>query len=266
MGPDVGLARGGSGGDPRRRLHDPLPPLPPPGRPLVLGRRSPSGSAILARPATQMTARWHLGPIGGFLVLVAARHLARDPGLPLLHDHRPEDGTPRRLGPRRSTPSRSGIARTLLIAAADRVRVEGRAALVAGDHLHRPDRAAALPRPLPRLSRRALVLACAGGLAAYAAVARRREPVASRHRRSRRAPRRCRGSRSCTRPACRRSSTPDGRRDRARPRDGSRPAGAGAQAARPGLDLTGRGSTMLTASRDRRGLPVEVHATTASTG
>ena len=28
-------------------------------------------------------------------LLVGARHLARGPGLPLLHDHRPEDGTPR---------------------------------------------------------------------------------------------------------------------------------------------------------------------------
>ena len=73
-----------------------------------------------------MTAAWHVGPIEGARVLVAARLLARDPRLPLLHDHRPEDDSrePRRAPRLRR---RGRTARDVAHRAADdRVRDEGR--------------------------------------------------------------------------------------------------------------------------------------------
>ena len=52
------------------------------------------------------------------LLLVGARHLARDPRLPLLHDHRPEDDSRHDARARASTPSRSASLAALLIAPA----------------------------------------------------------------------------------------------------------------------------------------------------
>ncbi len=49
------------------------------------------GIAVLAASGHAMTARWHLGPIADCGLLAGARLLARDPRLPLLHDHRPAD-------------------------------------------------------------------------------------------------------------------------------------------------------------------------------
>ena len=89
-----------------------------------------------------MTAAWHLGPIGGAGPLVAARHLARDPRLPLLHDHRPADDPDERRGP-------AGLRRLGRVprgapdgAVDDGVRAQGRAARGAR---HRVRRAPAPP-------------------------------------------------------------------------------------------------------------------------
>ena len=84
--------------------------------PSASGSRSPPGSACSRRAGHAMTARWHLGPITGHPLLVGARHLARDPRLPLLHDHRPEDGAARPRGRGSRTRSASGCSRALLIA------------------------------------------------------------------------------------------------------------------------------------------------------
>ena len=46
---------------------------------------------VLAASGHCMTARWHVGRSAA-VVLVGAGHLARGPGLPVLHDHRPQDG------------------------------------------------------------------------------------------------------------------------------------------------------------------------------
>ena len=70
-----------------------------------------AGIAVLAASGHEMTAAWHLGPIGGAGPLVAARHLARDPRLPLLHDHRPADDPGERRGPARLRRRRSGSSR-----------------------------------------------------------------------------------------------------------------------------------------------------------
>ena len=82
----------------------------------VLGRRSPPAIGVLALAGHTMTARWHLGPISGFQLLVGARHLARGARVPLLHDHRPEDGAARRRA--RGSPTRValGLLAALLIA------------------------------------------------------------------------------------------------------------------------------------------------------
>ena len=85
-----------------------------------------AGIGVLAASGHTMTAAWHVGPIEGARVLVAARLLAGDPRLPLLHDHGPEDdpGEPQRTPRlcRRSRSARDAADR----AADDRVRDEGR--------------------------------------------------------------------------------------------------------------------------------------------
>ena len=90
------------------------------------------------------------------LVLLAhPRLLARDPRLPLLHDHRPEDD-PR--GPD-GTPGLRGLDRIARGAAArpadDRVRLEGRRPLRPRDRLCRPARSCVLLARPPRRGRRA---------------------------------------------------------------------------------------------------------------
>ena len=67
-------------------------------------------SRVLAASGHAMTARWHLGPIDGTGVLAGPRVLARDPRLPLLHDHRPEDDPRGPSRGRRVTPSRSACS------------------------------------------------------------------------------------------------------------------------------------------------------------
>ncbi len=63
-----------------------------------------------------MTAPWHVGPIEGSGVLVAPRHLAGDPRLPLLHDHRSEDDSGEPRPGRRVYAVAVGLLATVLIA------------------------------------------------------------------------------------------------------------------------------------------------------
>ena len=127
------------------------------------------GIAILAAAGHQMTARWHLGPIGGFSfwwllvtspeILVFLFFMITDPKT-----------APR--GPRARVvyAVSIGIVATLLIAPM-RTEYWSKVALLSALVVVCLGQTvlAVLPRPLPRLSRRALVLAGAAGLAAYAA-------------------------------------------------------------------------------------------------
>jgi Na+-translocating ferredoxin:NAD+ oxidoreductase RnfD subunit len=127
------------------------------------------GIAILAASGHQMTARWHLGPIGGLSfwwllvtspeILVFLFFMITDPKT-----------APR--GPRaRTTYAVSiGIVATLLIAPM-RTEYWSKVALLSALVVVCIGQTvlAALPRPLPSLSRRALVLVGAAGLAVYAA-------------------------------------------------------------------------------------------------
>ena len=63
-----------------------------------------------------MTARWHLGPVTRLPLLGRARHVARSARLPLLHDHRSEDGARRADAHASSTRSSLGLLAALLIA------------------------------------------------------------------------------------------------------------------------------------------------------
>jgi Na+-translocating ferredoxin:NAD+ oxidoreductase RnfD subunit len=128
------------------------------------------GIGILAAAGHQMSARWHLGPIGGFTfwwllvtspeVLVFFFFMITDPKTA------PRGGRTRVL-----YAVSIGVVSTLLIAPMrteywSKVALLGSLAIVCiGQTV-----LAALPRPLPRLSRRTLVLAGAAGLAIYAAV------------------------------------------------------------------------------------------------
>ncbi len=128
------------------------------------------GIAILAAAGHPMTARWHLGPISGLSfwwllvtspeVLVFLFFMITDPKT-----------APR--GPRARVvyAVSIGIVATLLIAPM-RTEYGSKVALLSALVVVCIGQAvlAVLPRPLPRLSRRTVVLAGAAGLAAYAAV------------------------------------------------------------------------------------------------
>ncbi len=128
------------------------------------------GIGILAAAGHQMTARWHLGPIGGFSfwwLLVTSPEI-----LVFLFFMITDPKTAPRGGSARVIYAVSiGILSTLLIAPM-RTEYWSKVALLSSLAIICIGQIvlAALPRPLPRLSRRTLVLACAGGLAAYAAV------------------------------------------------------------------------------------------------
>ena len=127
------------------------------------------GIAILAAAGHQMTARWHLGPIGGFSfwwllvtspeILVFLFFMITDPKT-----------APRGPRARIVYAVSIGIVATLLIAPM-RTEYWSKVALLSALVVVCIGQTvlAALPRPLPRLSRRRLVLAGAAGLAAYAA-------------------------------------------------------------------------------------------------
>ena len=98
----------------RRRARDPLPAAPRRDRRRLLahvrGRgRGPRRDGPRDDGGVAPRADLRLGP------LVAARHLARDPRLPLLHDHRPADD-PRERSGRRAYAVSVGLLATLLIA------------------------------------------------------------------------------------------------------------------------------------------------------
>ena len=99
------------------------------------GSRSRAALGILALSGHAFSANWHLGPGRGRLLLEGADHLARGVHLPLVHDHRPEDGAGDRARPAdlrgRDRPPRCAADR----ADADRVRGEGGAARDADDRL-----------------------------------------------------------------------------------------------------------------------------------
>ena len=110
-----------------------------------------AGIAVLAASGHSMTARWHLGPDLGVGLLVAARELAGDPRLPLLHDHGPPDDPARARRPAGLRGERRAARDAPHRTADDRVRDEGRGARRARARLPRPPAARASParRRLP---------------------------------------------------------------------------------------------------------------------
>ena len=74
-----------------------------------------AGIGVVAVSGHCMTARWSFTPVCGSTVLVGDRDLARGPHLPLLHDHRPEDGAGRPGGTSRVR-CIGALVSTLLIA------------------------------------------------------------------------------------------------------------------------------------------------------
>ena len=110
--------------------------------------------------------------------LVAPRHLAGDPRLPLLHDHRSADDPGDGVGRRVYAVSVGFLATLLLAPWTTRVRAQGRGAQCARDRLRRPTRSCSLARG-PRRAlvgtgahcRRALAAARRAATAALVAVA-----------------------------------------------------------------------------------------------
>ena len=107
VGPALSGARGRAARDRRRRVRRALAGRPARGRGALLGHLrerarhpGPERSRVLGQLAP--------GPGGGRLLLEGADHLARGVHLPLVHDHRPEDGARDTRAAGGSTPSRSG--------------------------------------------------------------------------------------------------------------------------------------------------------------
>ncbi len=102
-----------------------------------------AGIGVLALAGHAMTGALAPRPDHRLPLLVGARHLAGGARLPLLHDHRPEDGAARRRAPDRLR----GLARPARVAADraddDGVREQGGAARVARDRLRSPCRCCA---------------------------------------------------------------------------------------------------------------------------
>ena len=187
-----------------------------------------------------MTARWHLGPIKGWELLADPRLLARDPRLPLLHDHRPEDDPEEPDGAARVR-GRDRAARRRSDRAADRPssgrrwrcsqRSPSRARCGRSSSWRARGRGSLRPPTLGRAARGAAALAAAGafvGLVVLAGLPARSSGVASAARVTRRAPRRHRPALAGRR---RRSSTAR-RHCRIAARPGRRPPGRGRRAAR----------------------------------
>ena len=110
VGAVVARARRRARADRRRRL--PHPPAAPPRR--DRGRllaRVRGGHRRARRERSHDDGRLACGADRGRGVLVAPRHLARDPRLPLLHDHRPEDDSRERGYGDAPTRSASGFSR-----------------------------------------------------------------------------------------------------------------------------------------------------------
>ncbi len=142
VGADVAVAGARPRDHRRGRVRDPAPAAPARDRGDLLDhvRR-------VARGARRERARddGALAPRAGVgLVLLARpRVLARDPRLPLLHDHRPEDDPGRKDGAPRLRRRDRAAGGAPARAPDERVRLEGRGALGAGARLRRPARARA---------------------------------------------------------------------------------------------------------------------------
>ena len=129
--------------DRRRRTDHPRPPAPaPPRARLLADLRGRDRSPRCQRPRDDRPLARR--PDHGRLLLVGARHLAGDPRLPLLHDHRPEDDP---LDPADADPLR-GLGRAARLhpdrARAHRVLEQGRGARLADGRLRRLAAAEAL--------------------------------------------------------------------------------------------------------------------------
>ena len=182
----------------------------------------------------------------GLPLLVDADHVARGARLPLLHDHRPEDGAPLAAGAARlrrlARAARVGADR----ADDDRVRGQGRAARRARDRVHRRCRCSRLVPFAAR--RRALALAAAAARGLRGARSSLGEP-AGRSRPRVRAAAAGRAAADHDPAVARRPDAarpPHGRADRARPARGragahERPRrGSGSARPRPGAADGGR--------------------------
>ena len=208
------MAGARAGDHPRGRVHDPLDASAPRGSRSRSGCRSRAGWRARARPATQMTARWHLGPISGTAFLVGARHLARGPRLPLLHDHRPKTA-PRAARARRrlrrvDRPPRCAADRADRTEYWTKVGMLGALAIVCLARALLPSARSRLPSRRARRPR--------GG---RGRCLRRRSGRGEPGRRARRSPARRRRAaaarlRFCRRAACRPAARPHGRAARSR--------------------------------------------------
>ena len=212
VGSAVPRARPRAGADRRRRLPHPPATAPAGDRGRVLAgvrggdrrarRERAHDDGGLARRADR-----------GQAVLVAARDLAGDPRLPLLHDHRPEDD-PRELAGRRAYAVGVGLLATRPDSAADdRVRDQGRDPRVARARLRRQRARRARRRRCGCRPAHATRRRVPEPLAARAAGARRRARV-RRARRRRRNPGAPGPARRAAATACRPASRDRGQRRR----------------------------------------------------
>ena len=226
-GADVAVAGARARDHRRRRPRDPLAAAAARDRRRVLARvRGRDRRARRERPRDDRALAPR--PDHGLLLLVGARHLARGPRLPLLHDHRPEDGAARAAGARSSTRSRRAARR-----AADRAdarpssRRRSRCSARSRSSARRGRSLELLPLARLRLARRAP--RCSRGVAARRGLRRRcSSPRACRRgRRARDRRRRCRGAGLPpitilpSRGVESQLDRPTARRDRARPRRGA---------------------------------------------
>ena len=202
------------------------------------------------------------------LLLVGPRHLARDPRLPLLHDHRPEDDPGERRAGARVYAVAVGLLAALLIAPA---RTEFWAKVAVLGALRSSARARPAARAL-RCRARSGWSALGGSPAARRVLVARtrarsslagiRAPAGARSRRRSRTPAGCRRSRSASRRASRRSSTARPRADRGRPRRRPRLQADAlgrrrdARAAATATELTAAGSSAAASARRRQPIVV----------
>ena len=112
------------------------------------GCRWRPASPCSPRSATSITTRWSFTPISGCALLVDHHDLAGDLHLPVLHDHRPEDGAVGAGHPDRVRRGARGRVRLAHGAVGHRVRRQGRAAERPRRDVRGPA-AARAPRPGP---------------------------------------------------------------------------------------------------------------------
>ena len=184
VGADDGRARVCAGADRRGWARDPRPAAPDRDRGRLLARlrgRNRRARGKRAHDDRRLARRADRG----FRVLARPRDLARDPGLPLLHDHRPADDPDEPRGAPRVRDRGRAAGDAPDRAVHDRVRGEGRRALGALHRLRRASGSRVAERDAVRL---------ADGARLPPAGSRLRHPRAARCRRLRRPRRRCRHS------------------------------------------------------------------------